>query len=180
MLGSTCRAPWCTLCCWAPTCCTAWLHCQVTAPSHFSWAQCKLQGAVLRDGRLSLSGQPMPPIAQYRNCNSGAPTKIGELKKYKDSNTNTNPNTNKESATPPTFGWEKRKLCKREVAKVSGCTGWWARRMVGRAEYLGLLVLFSLWWRWCWYIYYDEVSVCLSRKIITSSLESPVTTCNHP
>ena len=41
--------------------------------------------------------------------------------------------------------------------------------------------------KWCWqlwscrYIYYDEcLCVCLSRKIITSSLESPVTTCNHP
>ena len=85
----------------------------------------------------------MPPIAQYRNCTRGH-RPIGELKKYKDSNTNTNPNTNKESATPPTFGWEKRKLCKREVAKVSGCTGWWARRMVGGVEYLGLLAIFSL------------------------------------
>ena len=38
----------------------------------------------------------------------------------------------------------------------------------------------SLVFRWCRFIYYDEVSVGLSRKIITSSLESPVTTCNHP
>ena len=36
---------------------------------------------------------------------------------------------------------------------------------------------------WWWYIYYDEVSVCVSRKMITSSWESPVTTWtphNHP
>ena len=30
------------------------------------------------------------------------------------------------------------------------------------------------------YIYYAEVSVCLSRKMITSSWESPVITCYHP
>ena len=30
------------------------------------------------------------------------------------------------------------------------------------------------------YIMMKCLSVCLSRKIITSSLESPVTTCNYP
>ena len=30
------------------------------------------------------------------------------------------------------------------------------------------------------YIMMKCVCVCLSRKMITSSLDSPVTTCNHP
>ena len=124
------------------------LHCLTTLPSHCS--KSFLMGSVQASRCSSERWLTIPQWATNASNSSIQKLQLGgtdQLVNLKNIKIQIQIQTQiqiKKVQIPPTFGWGKRKLCKRVVAKVSGCTGWWARGMVGRAEYLGLLVLFSL------------------------------------
>ena len=107
------------------------LHCLTTLPSHCS--KSFLMGSVQASRCSSERWSTIPRWATNASNSSilklqhGGTDQSVNLKNIKIQIQIQTQIQIEESATPLTFGWKNRKLCKREVAKVSGCTGWWAR-----------------------------------------------------